>query len=303
VRILVVDDDPVGRRIVEAALTQSGHACDSVASGQEAWDRFAVDPYDVVITDRNMPGVDGIELVRRIREHVSGRRSYVVLLTAQDSSDEAIEGVVAGADDYLTKPLNPQLLQLRLLAAERLTDLHRELDRMRASLEEAARTDPLTGLGNRLALHDDLDRLHARVLRYGHSYCIAIIDVDHFKAYNDTYGHQAGDDALRRVAGVFAGLRSGDRAYRYGGEEFVLVLAEQTIAHAEAAIERVRDQVRGLAIEHLKNEAGVVTISAGVALLEQGDGQDVDALISAADRALYDAKATGRNRVITARPA
>ncbi|HVU74337.1 MAG TPA: diguanylate cyclase [Mycobacteriales bacterium] len=300
-RILVVDDDPVSRRIVEAALEQAGHTCDSVAAGQAAWDRFAVDPYDVVITDRNMPGVGGIELVRRIREHVSGRRAYVVLLTAHDSPDEAVEGVTVGADDYLTKPLNPRLLQLRLLAAERLTDLHTELDRMRVSLEEAARTDPLTGLGNRLALHDDLERLHSRVQRYGHSYCVAVIDIDHFKPYNDTYGHQAGDAALRSVAGVLAAVRAGDRAYRYGGEEFVLVLPEQTLDQARAAVERVRARVRELAIPHALNEAGVVTLSAGVARLRQGDGQEVDALIAAADRALYEAKASGRNRVVTAR--
>jgi diguanylate cyclase (GGDEF)-like protein len=299
-RILVVDDDPVGRRIVEAMLTQSGHACDSADSGQAAWDRFAAAPYDVVISDRNMPGVDGIELVRRIREHATGRSAYVVIVTAHDSPDEALEGVAAGADDYLTKPLDPRLLHLRMLAAERLTALHAELERMRASLEDAARTDPLTGLGNRLAMHDDLEQMHARVERYGHSYCVAIADVDYFKAYNDTYGHQAGDEALSRVASVLLGLRSGDRAYRYGGEEFVLVLPEQQIEQAYAAVERVRERVRGLRIEHRHDPSGCVTLSAGVARLVQGDGQDVDSLLASADRALYMAKAAGRDQVVTA---
>jgi diguanylate cyclase (GGDEF)-like protein len=200
----------------------------------------------------------------------------------------------AGADDLVAKPLDAAELERKLIAAARVTELHRRL-------HADARQDALTGVGNRLRLDEDLVALCGRVERYGHSYCVAMFDVDDFKAYNDAHGHPAGDDVLRAVAGALAGgVRAGDRLYRYGGEEFALLLAEQSLEAAAEAAERLRAAVEALAIPH--PAGGVVTVSAGVAATA-GTACAPEKLIAAADAALYAAKAAGRNRVRGQAPA
>ena len=211
----------------------------------------------------------------------------------------------AGADDYLIKPLDTDALQVRLIVADRVTSLHHQLAHQRTELEELnheltaiALRDPLTGLGNRRALEEDLGLLEARVARYGHRYCIALLDVDHFKAYNDTYGHQAGDQILRTVADrLKEEARGGDAVYRYGGEEFLCVFPEQSLATATVAAERMRSALEGLAIPHSADSLGVVTLSAGLAMLDPGHTKSVGEVVQEADEALYRAKQLGRNRV------
>jgi diguanylate cyclase (GGDEF)-like protein len=296
VRILVVDDDPVSRLVLETVLRNLGHACDLAVDAQQAWARYAEDPYDVVITDRDMPGESGLGLVLKIRERPGGSYPYVILVTALDSLDQAVEGMESGADDYLLKPLDPALLRLRLIAAERVVALHHQIAEMTARLRQAAVTDPLTGLGNRLALVVDLTRMHAQASRYGHRYCVAVLDVDHFKDYNDRNGHLAGDAALQAVTqAIRTTSRGGDQVYRYGGEEFVVVLPEQDLDTATVALDRLRRAVEDLSLP--APDGGVVTISAGIAMLSQGDGQDAEQVLAAADTALYVAKRNGRNRV------
>jgi diguanylate cyclase (GGDEF)-like protein len=168
--------------------------------------------------------------------------------------DEILEGMTAGADDYLVKPLDPDDLQARLIAAARVTCLHRQLAQQRTELQSLnqeltaiARRDPLTGLGNRRALQEDLELLEARVTRYGHRYCMALFDVDHFKAYNDAYGHQAGDEVLHAVAAQLKDkARSGDAIYRYGGEEYLCIFPEQSLATGIHAVQRMRIGVERL---------------------------------------------------------
>jgi two-component system cell cycle response regulator len=195
---------------------------------------------------------------------------------------------------------------MKLIAAERVTALHRqlaahkaELVRLNQDLFAQARRDPLTGLGNRLQLGEDLDTLRARVDRYGHSYSIVLCDIDFFKQYNDTYGHLAGDEALRRVAKLLAQLeRAGDAVYRYGGEEFILILPEQSLATATLVMERLRQAVEELAMPHRTHRSSeVVTISAGLAMLLPGEAKSIDTVLQEADAALYRAKEGGRNRV------
>ena len=176
--------------------------------------------------------------------------------------------------------------------------IERELERVNAALADQARRDPLTGLGNRLRLEEDLVGFDARRVRYGHCYCVLLCDLDRFKALNDRHGHQAGDQVLRAVADTLQReIRTGDGAYRYGGEEFLVLLAEQTLDRAQIVAERLRRAVRALAHAHADNEAGVVTISIGAAQCPRGDRTDPADAIKRADRALYAAKAQGRDGV------
>jgi two-component system chemotaxis response regulator CheY len=310
VRILVADDDPVSRLAIIRMAQQFGHECLPVADGEAAWQLLDGSAVDVVISDWLMPGLDGIELCSRIRERNDGY-VYVILATSLSDGKDRLTGMRAGADDYLVKPIVPDELQARLIVASRVTALHRELARHQRQLERinqeearAARTDALTQLGNRLRLEEDLATIQARAQRYGHRYCAVLCDLDHFKRYNDAMGHPAGDEALRAVASVIrTQCRSGDGAYRYGGEEFVVILPEQTLATAAIAAERLRAAVEGLGIPHPGvDRPGVVTLSVGVAELRASDHITVDRLVAEADLALYRAKELGRNRVEVAAP-
>jgi two-component system chemotaxis response regulator CheY len=300
-RILAVDDDAVSRVVVQAMVTSLGHDCILAANGREAWALLRETPVDVVISDRVMPDMDGLELCRLIREELTSGYTYVVLASGLHEPAQAREGMLAGADDYLSKPLDRDELQLRLIAAERVSALHRRLEAAGEELRVTARRDPLTGLSNRLQLSEDVAALGDNVARYGRRYSVALLDVDHFKAYNDLYGHPAGDKALRAVAAVLAAnSRVGDRCYRYGGEEFLCVFPEQTAEQALAAVNRARTAVRGLAVPHRGSpEHGVLTVSAGLAEFAPGSA-DAAAALQRADEALYRAKAAGRDTVVAA---
>ncbi|MGZ4736942.1 MAG: GGDEF domain-containing response regulator [Acidimicrobiia bacterium] len=304
-KILVADDDPISRLIVQMALRSLGHECHTVSDGAKAWDAFRWGRPDVVISDWMMPGLSGLQLCRNIRAYTPGTYTYFIMVTSQSSVDEIVEGMNAGADDYLVKPLDSEDLQSRLIAAARVTAVHRQLADQRAELErlnhelaDIARRDPLTGLGNRRALQEDLELLEARVARYGHRYCMALLDVDHFKSFNDNYGHQAGDDVLRAVAGELKKqARGGDALYRYGGEEFLCILPEQSLATGTIAVERMRIGIERLATPHEETARGLLTISGGLAMLDPGDARSTSSVLKEADEALYRAKQLGRNRV------
>ena len=301
-RVLIADDDLGSRLVAKAALQAQGHECLTAADGDEAWRLMTQSNPDVLVTDRDMPGLDGLDLCRRIRASHQEGYTYIVLLTGLDDPDEITAGMQAGADDYLTKPLDPVALRARLLAASRVTALHAELARARAALVAQANTDPLTGLRNRHGLAADLAQLDHLSLRYGRSYCIAMCDIDSFKAYNDAYGHPAGDQALRTVAAVLTEVaRQGDRVYRYGGEEFLVLLPEQDVAGAAAALERMRAHLMAIGIAHpAGGPAGVLTISAGLAACSASQRVPSREVLAEADRALYEAKRGGRDRVAVA---
>lgn len=297
-RVLVADDDLVSRLMLQAAVEGLGHECLVARDGTRAWALYVEHGPDVLITDQMMPGVDGLELCRRIRDHQGSSYTYIVLATSLAGRADVLAGMEAGADDYLTKPLDPFDLETRLVAARRVTALHAELDRYRRDLAHLACTDPLTQLRNRLSLDGDLAAIHARSQRHGRPYAVAMCDVDHFKSYNDTLGHQAGDQALHAVAAALtAQLRQGDVVYRYGGEEFLVIMPDQDLAAGTTAAERLRRAVEDLGLAHPASPtAGVVTVSIGVAA-STGVGQAGVELLKASDDALYRAKSAGRNRV------
>jgi diguanylate cyclase (GGDEF)-like protein len=261
---------------------------------------------DVVISDWMMPGMNGLELCTRVRSTDEDGYTFFIFLTALADKNHLLEGMDAGADDYLSKPLDRDELRARLVAARRVTSLHRQLEAQRKAmkdlnqeLHDQSRQDALTGLGNRLRLRDDLADLEARVRRYSHSYCAILCDVDSFKLYNDHYGHLEGDEVLKEMGNVILEVfRTEDSAYRYGGEEFLVILPEQTLESASVAAERLRSAVESRAIPHTaKGLDAVVTVSAGLAELSASEPKDIATLLQQADTALYKAKESGKNRV------
>jgi diguanylate cyclase (GGDEF)-like protein len=306
VNVVVVDDDPVVRLVLSRAVSGLGHSSMPAETANEAMALLGRESVDVVISDWLMPGVDGLELCRMIRARDAVEYVYFVLVTAHDDREHALAGIEAGVDDCLTKPVDLFDLRLRLMVADRVTGLHRRLAERQRGLERAnlevaavARHDPLTGLGNRLKLAEDLQALKARRDRYDQPFGVALFDLDHFKSLNDAGGHVAGDEALRRVSAIIRRVvRGADLAYRYGGEELLVVFPGLDGRRVAAAAERVRRSVEAAAIPHpgRPGPGTVLTISAGVA---PGVG-DPDDCVLAADAALYLAKSGGRNRVVLA---
>lgn len=297
-RILGVDDDSVSRTVLRATITSLGHECALAAGGLQAWEMLKHGGFDAVITDRLMPDLDGLQLCRRIRSERNNGYVYVILASGLAERNQVRDGMLAGADDYLAKPLQRHELDLRLIAAERVSALHRRLEVVTAELRALSRRDPLTGLGNRLAMQEELATMARRAERYGHEYTVALVDLDHFKGLNDSHGHQAGDRALRVVARLLAeSCRRSDTCFRYGGEEFLCVFPEQSVAGAHVAVTRLQQKLEDQAIPNLAStHHGLLTLTAGIAQLANR-APDIEDLLRRTDQALYRAKARGRNRI------
>ena len=306
-RILIAEDDTASRLILEAALAGLGHEVIVATDGEQAWRTFQSNKVEAIISDREMPGLNGVDLCRRVRESDGGKYIYFIFLTSVNDKVGAAEGIRAGADDYLMKPLNRNELEARLMVASRITELYRELANQQAELERLnrqlfrqARIDGLTQVGNRLKMREDLNILVARVAEQGESFCAVMCDVDHFKLYNDEYGHLLGDEVLKKVAWTLVqGCRPNDEVYRYGGEEFLLVMPGQSMEAACAAAERHRARIEQLAIPSIASPGSIVTISAGVAAMAT-TRTSIKEWLEEADGALYRAKQLGRNRVVVA---
>ena len=304
-RILIAEDDTVSRLIIEAKVAQLGHDFVSAANGEEAWRIFQEDSVDVVISDRSMPGMNGLELCRRVRSWPgSNKYIYFIFVTSSGDRNRVLDANEAGADDYLVKPLDTDQLATRLVVAERITRLHERLALQQSQLEflnrqlfDQARMDPLTGLHNRRKLREDLDLLTKRDENDAGPHCALMFDVDNVKSYNDTYGHFAGDKILTRMADMLLkNLREDDRKYRFGGEEFLVILERTPLQEGCRAAELCRNAIQNLQIPHEASAQTIVTISAGVAQWAQTD-ETVSAWLKNADTALYQAKSLGRNRV------
>jgi two-component system chemotaxis response regulator CheY len=302
--VLVVDDDPDSRDLVAMAVRSHGHRCRVASDGAEALTLLEDSPADVVISDWAMPTMSGADLCRRVRQAGDeAPYTYFILMTAFGDREHLVAGMAAGADDYQRKPVRLEELEGRLISAQRIVDHHRRLEAKAAKLRDdstrhfhASRTDALTGVANRMRLDEEIATLLSRAQRYGHTCSLAICDVDYFKAYNDRFGHVAGDDALRAIAdGLRANLRSADALFRYGGEEFVVLLIEQTLGEAERAMERTRAQIEALAIPSASGAP--LTVSIGLAELDPQRDRSAEDWLARADGALYEAKRRGRNRV------
>ncbi|PYV53575.1 MAG: hypothetical protein DMG91_16705, partial [Acidobacteria bacterium] len=296
-KILVVDDSPIYRKLVQQSLSHEPYPIIFAKNGREALDCFAAHQPDVVITDWTMPDVTGLELCQSIRRDFGQSYSYLILLTSHTNKEQVIEGLAAGADDYLTKPFHPGELVARVGVGRRIIDLHRQVEAKNRQLEELALTDSLTGLHNRRAIDLWVSSQLSAAARHDFSIWVAMADLDHFKRVNDTYGHDAGDTVLKYFAEILkANTRKANVCGRLGGEEFLMILTHGDKEQVSIAIERVRN-----AFETGKFKFGDhmirATASFGVAGFRGPKPPEFNTLLARADAALYSAKHQGRNRV------
>lgn len=294
-RVLIAEDDPTSCRILEAMLGRWGYSVVTAADGEQALEALTMENAPrMAILDRLMPGMDGVQVCGRIRqrENGTGRYTYLILLTVKGSKEDIVSGMEAGADDYIAKPYDEQELRVRLSAGRRIIELHEELTRAKDHLFEQSRTDPLTGILNRRAVLAELNAEMARCYREGSALSVALLDIDHFKSVNDTYGHAAGDVVLKGcVKQIESALRC-DKFGRIGGEEFLVVLPGTDSVTLPLICNRILSAIDSDAV--VFNEDAVrVTASIGAAVW---DGKEsVDILLSRSDKALYLAKESGRN--------
>jgi diguanylate cyclase (GGDEF)-like protein len=297
VKILIADDDPVSRRLLEGMLRRLGHDVVAVEDGARASAvLLAPDGPRIAILDWMMPGIDGLDVCRRVRQR-SSPYTWILLLTSRDSRSDMLAGLDAGADDFLVKPCDALELRVRLRSGERIIALQQHLLETQEALKFEAAHDRLTGLSNRGSILDQLERDLSRSRRKKEPLSVMLADLDHFKRINDEYGHAAGDKVLSEVgARMRTVLRVYDTVGRYGGEEFLMVLPDADPEGALEAGERVRAAIRGAPIHDQGREIWV-SASFGAASTSTF-GFSADALIRAADDALYKAKAQGRDRVV-----
>ena len=297
-KVLVADDSRVYRRLVEDTLSEKQYTLLFAKSGREAIDLFSEHQPSVVITDWMMPDLSGIELCEHIRNHPrQASYTYLIILTGITEKDKLVKGLAAGADDYLTKPFHSDELLARVGVGHRIVELHRQLEAKNLLLEELALTDSLTGLPNRRAIEDWATRQLSGAARYGFSFLVVMADLDHFKAVNDTHGHDAGNVVLKRFSEILrTNSRRSDICGRIGGEEFLFILTHTTPENARVVIERIRAELEATEFD-FDGSSLTVTASFGVAGFEGTQAPDFNRLVSQADAALYTAKRTGRNRI------
>lgn len=296
-RILVAEDDPIARRALTTLLTRWGYDVQVVHDGEEALQALlGPDAPRLALLDWGLPGLDGVEVCRAVRDHFNGAYTYILMLTGRGDRDSIVAGLESGADEYLVKPADGHELEARLRTGRRILELQERLLTACASLRERAERDPLTGLYNREVV---LGRLHAELNRFartGEPVGVLLADLDHFKQVNDTLGHLDGDTVLREAARrLRQALRPYDVVGRFGGEEFLAVAPGCDEAGLLALAERLRIAVGGRPFD-LSGGPLVVTVSLGASLSSTG-ADDAELLIRLADESLYRAKEAGRDCV------
>lgn len=294
-KILVVDDEEIMRSFLRDVLSGEDYQVDVVPTGEEAIEEAGTKEYDLVITDIKMPGTNGIEVLREVKER--SPKTEVVVMTAYASLESAVESMKMGAADYITKPFN--IDQVRIVVAK---TLERRKLRQKAEDEEfyrhLSRTDGLTNLYNQRFFHQLLESELSRAKRFRQSLCLLMLDIDNFKLYNDTHGHLAGDQALKQLAWILnKSVRSCDMVARYGGEEFAIIAPQTDLKGGMILATRLNRLVRETTFD--MEDAlpqGRLTVSIGVASFPD-QAADERSLIERSDQALYQAKAQGRDRV------
>jgi len=294
--VLVVDDSPVQRKLVERALSTEPFSLVFAGDGTEAMKAYEQRCPCLVITDWMLPDFSGLELCQRIRSDSSRPYTYIIVMTSNSDKSNVVQGLRAGADDYVTKPFDPAELLARVGVGRRIIDLNRDLAIKSQKLEEAARTDSLTGLPNRRAIEEWGERQLRGAVRHGFPLWVVLGDIDNFKRINDTFGHDAGDIVLKTFGEVLRNSTRADICGRLGGDEFVLVVSHVESEHIEETVNRLREQFAALSFP-LKGQSVKATASFGVAGTINREVREFASLLSQADQMLYESKRSGRNRV------
>ncbi|MGH9713453.1 MAG: GGDEF domain-containing protein [Candidatus Acidiferrales bacterium] len=302
-RILIAEDDPVSRRVLQTFLLKWGYDIIIAEDGTQALAILERQDFPrLAVLDWMMPGLEGTQVCERIRKVRNRAYTYILLLTARNQKEDILKGLESGADDYLTKPFDAQELRARLLVGQRILSLQDHLIEAREQLLFQATHDALTGLANRGVILDALQREHSRQSRQGGSFGIVLMDLDHFKYVNDQYGHLSGDAVLQETARrMRTVIRPYDTVGRYGGEEFLIVVPTSDAMGTMGLAERIRKSIEEGPV---RTEAGEIQITAslGVAVSNPGIPLDAQDLLQLADDALYRAKDHGRNRAELATP-
>lgn len=297
-RILVIDDSKLILHVAKTILKKQGHQVLLAEDGNIGLQTAATKHPDLILLDLILPGIDGYQVCQRIKKGAATSDIPVIMLTSKSESADKVRGLEMGASDYITKPFDEGELMARVNIHLQIRELHETLKEKNRQLKEMANRDGLTGLYNHRYFQETISKDFQRAIRYHESLSCVMFDIDHFKRFNDTYGHQAGDMVLRELGSLVNELiRDSDLSARYGGEEFVLLMYHTASKEALMVAERLRK-----AVEQHKFQADdlvlTVAISVGVASFPHPEIADAKTLIECADKALYRAKEEGRNRVV-----
>ncbi len=306
-KILIVEDSRSNLLVLTQYVEQFGAVALPAENGETAVEVFSRERPDMVLLDVILPDIDGFAVAQRIRAmEKPGDWTPIIFLSSLGKDEDIEKGISAGGDDYLHKPVSQVVLNAKIRAMQRIIQMRtslvvlaRKLDTANHELKRLSASDGLTGIANRRFFDEYISREWRRARRSATSIAMLMCDVDHFKLYNDTYGHQAGDDCLRQVANAIASNleRASDIAARYGGEEFAVILPETAIGGTLFVAEKIRHAIHQLNIPHSASKLGRVTLSIGIAAATPDADNSFEDLIKAADQALYKAKDDGRDRV------
>ncbi|UTF61484.1 diguanylate cyclase domain-containing protein [Gilvimarinus sp. DA14] len=298
-KILLVEDSATLRHAMSQYVLDAGHSPLLAESGEQALQLLEDTPVDMIIMDVEMPGLNGFETTALIREWLGSHWIPIIFVTGMSEDDDYRQGIEAGGDDYLIKPVSKMIITAKIRAMERIADMRDQLNRLNNELEALSQLDSLTQVLNRRTFNEQAEQQWLLAGRKQTHTCALMIDVDHFKLYNDHYGHPAGDACLKEVTAAIKGClnRPYDLLGRYGGEEFVVLLPETDAAGAERVCSSIKQAVADLALPHKVSPVEpIVTVSIGAACCLQPRSCNLEEVIKAADRALYRAKHTGRNQ-------
>ncbi len=301
-KILLVEDDKLQAKTTKEYLEKAGHEIVGVENGKAAIKSAKTSSFDLIVLDLVLPDLDGNEVCRWLKSNKDTQDIPIIILSARDSTREKVYGLEAGADDYLPKPYDASELKARIYACLRtkvlqdeLREKNRQLEEVLSQMETLAMTDQLTGLFNRRFFESIIEKEFSKTVRYKHPMSCLMIDIDHFKRINDEYGHHAGDQVLKEISQVMKNcFREADTVARWGGEEFIILLPETTKENALQVASRLLISVSTFKFSSLP---GGITVSIGLASIPEPAVDTSEKLIAASDRALYEAKTKGRNRI------
>jgi len=309
-KVLIVDDSPTIRAALRTLVEQMGHSVIDAEDGSKGLATYRDSRPDLVLIDVVMPVMDGYDAARQMRQIRPDEWIPIIFLSSKEADQDLDRAIEAGGDDYLVKPVSFVVLNAKIRALQRiestrvkLLETSRELAAANRELENLSRQDGLTGIANRRYFDSYLLTEMKRASRERQALSLILADVDYFKAYNDYYGHQAGDDCLRQVASALksVGKRPADLAARYGGEEFAIVLPATALEGAVDVAKSLARTIEGMAIAHVRSGVSdKISLSQGVASFVPGNDTRPESIIELADQALYQAKQQGRNRHVTA---